>query len=116
MSSSGRIKKKILIIIVVCVVATVFVFVLFLRKYTYLDGGTTGYRGFMYLYSIENRLEFVVVDGNNYYNDGIVISVLGIKIYDETSVDFSQKAADEHTPEVESLREEIESAMSSNSN
>ena len=80
-------KGKKVKIIIIAIVLILLVFLLFPRKYQLLDGGSTGYRGFMYIYSIEDRCSFVSLNGDYYYEKGTVITILGIEIYNGTEVD-----------------------------
>ncbi len=103
--------KKVKIIIIIAIVLILLVFLLFPRKYQLLDGGSTGYRGFMYIYSIEDRCIFVSLDGEYYYEKGTVITIFGIEIYNGTKIDTTQTAIGHHSPEAESLKERIESSF-----
>jgi hypothetical protein len=103
--------KKVKIIIIIAIVLILLVFLLFPRKYQLLDGGSTGYRGFMYIYSIEDRCSFVSLDGEYYYEKGTVITIFGIEIYNGTKIDTTQTAIGHHSPEAESLMERIESSF-----
>lgn len=101
--------KKAKSIIVFMIVLILLVFLLFPRKYQLLDGGSTGYRGFMYIYSIEDRCSFVSLDGEYYYEKGKVISVFGLEIYNRTEIDTTQTAIGHHSPEAERTHELLES-------
>lgn len=102
-------KKKAKIIITIVIVLIILAFLLFPRKYQLLDGGSTGYRGCMYIYSIEDRCSFVSLNGDYYYEKGTVITILGIEIYNGTEVDTSQTAIGHHSPEAEKVDELLES-------
>lgn len=108
-------KKKTKIIITIVIVLIIMAFLLFPRKYQLLDGGSTGYRGFMYIYSIEDRCSFVSLDGEYYYEKGTVISIFGIEIYNQTELDTTQAVAGHHSPEAEMADELLESFFESQS-
>ena len=101
--------RKTTIVIIILVFVAISAFLLFPRKYQLLDGGSTGYRGFMYIYSIEDRCSFVSLNGDYYYEKGTVITILGIEIYNGTEVDKSQTAIGHHSPEAEKVDELLES-------
>ena len=103
--------RKTTIVIIILVFVAFSVFLIFPRKYQLLDGGSTGYRGFMYIYSIEDRCSFVSLDGEYYYEKGTVITIFGIEIYNGTKIDTTQTAIGHHSPEAESLKERIESSF-----
>ena len=107
--------KKVKIIIIIAIVLILLVFLLFPRKYQLLDGGSTGYRGFMYIYSIEDRCSFVSLDGEYYYEKGTVITIFGIEIYNGTKIDTTQTAIGHHSPEAEMADELLESFFESQS-
>ena len=103
--------RKTTIVIIILVFVAISAYLLFPRKYQLLDGGSTGYRGFMYIYSIEDRCSFVSLDGEYYYEKGTVITIFGIEIYNGTKIDTTQTAIGHHSPEAESLKERIESSF-----
>ena len=107
--------RKTTIVIIILVFVAFSVFLIFPRKYQLLDGGSTGYRGFMYIYSIEDRCSFVSLDGEYYYEKGTVITIFGIEIYNGTKIDTTQTAIGHHSPEAEMADELLESFFESQS-
>ena len=107
--------RKTTIVIIILVFVAISAFLLFPRKYQLLDGGSTGYRGFMYIYSIEDRCSFVSLDGEYYYEKGTVITIFGIEIYNGTKIDTTQTAIGHHSPEAEMADELLESFFESQS-
>jgi len=105
---SSKQKNITTILFIVLIIVLLIGFLLFPRKYYYLDGGTVGYRGFMFIYSVENRNRLVYVDGNDYYERGNVISVFGIEIYSDATIDFEAPALKPHTSEAEEVNEKID--------
>ena len=101
--------RKTTIVIIILVFVAISAYLLFPRKYQLLDGGSTGYRGFMYIYSIEDRCSFVSLDGEYYYEKGTVITIFGIEIYNGTKIDTTQTAIGHHSPEAEKVDELLES-------
>ena len=104
----GNGKRKILVLIIF---ALLLGFLLFPRKYGYLDGGTTGYRGFMFLYSVENRYEYYIEDNKTFLKTGTVISIFGVELYNNTIVDYDHPIGNKHSSEAESLNQVIESVL-----
>ena len=107
--------RKTTIVIIILVFVAISAFLLFPRKYQLLDGGSTGYRGFMFIYSIEKRCSFVPLDGEYYYEKGTVITIFGIEIYNGTKIDTTQTAIGHHSPEAEMADELLESFFESQS-
>lgn len=107
--------RKTTIVIIILVFVAISAYLLFPRKYQLLDGGSTGYRGFMYIYSIEDRCSFVSLDGEYYYEKGTVITIFGIEIYNGTKIDTTQTAIGHHSPEAEMADELLESFFESQS-
>ena len=107
--------RKTTIVIIILVFVAISAFLLFPRKYQLLDGGSTGYRGFMYIYSIEDRCSFVSLDGEYYYEKGTVITIFGIEIYNGTKIDTTQTAIGHHSHEAEMADELLESFFESQS-
>lgn len=104
---SSKQKKIATVLVVVLIIALLLGFLLFPRKHYYLDGGTVGYHGFMFIYSVENRNRLVYVDGYDYYERGNVISVFGIEIYSDAAIDCEAPALKPHTSEAEEVNEKI---------
>ncbi|MBR3463423.1 MAG: hypothetical protein IKH20_12195 [Clostridiales bacterium] len=102
-----KMKNKTVRIFIISLVVVLSVFVLFPRKFQLLDGGTTGYRGFMTIYTVENRNRLTIKNGETYYETGTVISVFGIDIIHIPSSDESKVTLGTHSSEVESVNDLI---------
>ncbi len=92
-------KKYVIIFLVVFLI----LFLLFPRRYTYLDGGSVAYGsfGFGIIYKVEQRHglpQTVDADGYGYYENGTVISIFGIEIYNNAHTDYDDLAIAPHDP------------------
>lgn len=94
-------------ILITVLIIVLLAFFLFPRKHYYLDGGTVGYHGFMFMYSVDNCNRLVYVNGNEYYERGNVISVFGIEVYSDVTIDYETPAVKPHTSEAEEVNEKI---------
>ena len=96
-------KKKVII-----VVAIVIILVLLVPKPMHLnDGGTVEYKSLTYKISKVHRLNNILKNG---YEDGLIIEILGIKVYDNVFADISntnEKNKVEYNKENEVTWEEI---------
>ena len=99
--SSKKSKKRAILTVFIIFVVIMMTFLLFPRRYSYPDGGTTGYRGFMFIYLIENRHSYYEDSGSYYYEEGTVITILGIEVYNGTSVNYDNPAILPHTTDHE---------------
>lgn len=89
--------------ILISLTALLIIFLLFPRKYTYLDGGSVAYGsvGLGFIYRVEQRHRtpsIVDADGYGYYENGTVISVFGIEIYNNAHTDYNNLAVAPHDP------------------
>ena len=94
--------KKIIVIVIIFAVA---VFILFPRRYAYLDGGSVAYGSFDYgfIYSVEQRHRLpstVDKNGYGYYENGTVIKIFGIEIYSNAKTDYDDLAITPHSTEM----------------
>lgn len=101
-NSKRSIKKKHIFFLIVVLLV---IFFLFPRRYTYLDGGSVAYGSFDYgfIYRVEQRHRFPSKDDENgygYYENGTVISVFGIEIYNNAKTDYNDLAFAPHSTEV----------------
>ena len=99
-------QKSLKKIITITVLIAVAVFFLFPRRYSYLDGGSVAYGSFDYgfIYRVELRHRFPSEDDENgygYYENGTVISVFGIEIYNNAKTDYNDLAVAPHSPDKE---------------
>lgn len=93
-------KKK---FIVILLIVLLIIFMLFPRRYSYLDGGSVAYGSFDFgfIYRVEQRHRLpgaVDADGYGYYENGTVISVFGIEIYNDVHTDYDDLAVAPHDP------------------
>lgn len=108
---SRAIVKKILIILIVSLVV---LFLLFPRKYSYLDGGTVAYGSFGVgmIYMVEDRHRIYSEGDISYYETGTVIYIFRTEVYNNAHVDYSHpyggRASEE---EIKQAQEAIEAAM-----
>ena len=91
-------KKHIIILLIVLLI----VLILFPRRYAYLDGGSVAYGSFDYgfIYRVELRHRFPSEDDENgygYYENGTVISVFGIEVYNNAKTDYNDLAFAPHS-------------------
>ena len=96
-------QKSLKKIITITVLIAVAVFFLFPRRYSYLDGGSVAYGSFDlgFTYKVEQRHRLPSVedaDGYGYYENGTVISVFGIEIYNDVHTDYDDLAVAPHDP------------------
>jgi len=101
MSNRKRISKSEIIVLITIVF--LIVFLLFPRRYNYLDGGSVAYGsvglGFIYRVEQRHRLPSIVdAEGYGYYENGTVITVFGIEIYNDAHTDFDDLAVAPHDP------------------
>lgn len=96
-------KKEIVIIILLALMA---VFIFFPRRHTLKDGGTVSYESCFsgVVYTIEQRHR---LQDDGYYENGIVIYIAGIEVYNDSSIDYSVPA-ETRSSDVESLMAEID--------
>jgi len=76
--------------VVLIVIAAIFVFIMFPRRNSVLDGGTVYYESWPLgiVYSVENLHEFVSEKNNNYFRKGIRIRILRKIVYEDSYVDY----------------------------
>lgn len=87
--------------VIVIAVLIILIFLLFPRRYSLKDGGSViwGSIGYGCIYTIELRHKLPIsVDerGYGYYENGVIISVLGITIFNNSSTDYSDIAIAPH--------------------
>lgn len=102
-------KKSPVTKIVIVVISVLAVVVLFPRRKFLLDGGTVKYLsiGRGAVYEIECRHRLYAEDGKNYYEVGTIISVFKNVIFNNVHVDYDHWTNVGHSPEVESIDEEL---------
>ncbi len=99
-----RISKKEAVILIILFLVVVFIF--FPRRKTLKDGGTTAYDSCFggIIYTVEQRHR---LQDDGYYENGIVIYIAGIEVYNDSSIDYSVPA-ETRSSDVESLMAEID--------
>ena len=102
-------KGQKIFLITLLVVLTILNFLLFPRRYFYLDGGSVSYEsfGFGFIYSIEKRHALYTENDTMYYEVGTIITVFGKELFNDAHVDYD----DPHPLNVESLNEEVRNFM-----
>ena len=95
--------KKITVTVIIVAIA---IFLLFPRIYSFKDGGTVVYAsfGFGIIYRVEQRHRLpstVDENGYGYYENGTVISIFGIEIYNNAKTDYDDLAIAPHSPDKE---------------
>ena len=105
-------KRKVpLFTVVLCVV--LLCVLLFPRTQEIKDGGSIIYESICsgLIYRIEKRHRMTDVNGIGYYEKGTVISIFWIEVYNNSGVDYGDSLPP-HSPEVESLDEELSALYS----
>ena len=92
-------------IIVIAIIVALAVFVLFPRRYAYLDGGSVAYGSFDYgfIYRVEQRHRLPSIEdetGYGYYENGTAIYIFGIEIYSNAKTDYNDLAFAPHSTEM----------------
>lgn len=100
-------KRKLSLSTIVICVALICV-LLFPRIQEIKDGGSIIYESICsgLIYRVEKRHRMTDVNGVGYYEKGTVISIFWIEVYNNSRVDYEDKLPP-HSPEVESLSEEL---------
>ena len=96
-------KKKELTIgkVVLIILIAVFVFIMFPRRQSILDGGTVYYESWPLgiVYSVENLHEFVRENNDNYFRKGIRINIFNKAVYEDSYIDYEHPEPTGHSPE-----------------
>ena len=82
--------------------------ILFPRKSEIKDGGSVLYKsGFAgVIYCVEHRHRLTKIDGLGYYEEGTVIKVFSVEIYNDTSINYDNEIGP-HSSEAQSIIDEI---------
>lgn len=108
--------KTIITIIILCLIAVVIV-ALFPRRYGIKDGGSVRFESVCLggIYVIEKRHMLILEGGKTYYEIGTVISIFGVEVYNDASIDYSNPIDNPSSEEeVEHIKEAVASIMSKN--
>ena len=91
----------------------IFVFIMFPRRNSVLDGGTVYYESWPLgiVYSVEKLHEFVHEKNNNYIRKGNRIRILNKIVYEDSYVDYDHPLSNGHSPEYYEASRQLESAL-----
>ena len=108
-------KKKELTIgkVVLIMLIAVFIFIMFPRRNSVLDGGTVYYESWPLgiVYSVENLHEFVSEKNNNYFGKGIRIRILHKIVYEDSYVDYDHPLSTDHDARIDEVNRTINSKL-----
>ena len=102
---------KVLLILLIAV----FVFIMFPRRQSILDGGTVYYTSGLggIIYTVKHLHESVRENKTNYFRKGIRIYIFGRIVYEDSYVDYDHPEPTGLSPEYYEASRQLESAMDS---